>query len=247
MGQYYVDEAGLREPNLLIPGRKPVGAVKIDWANSGLENDILAWYLMNDSGTSLTDIAAGNAGTLIGSVSRGPQDLLFAGGRVSLPITIQQQIDAAEELTIIAWVYVTSDAADGTVVGCWAGTGNFLFWADVGGSGKGYACIVRTAAKLVRAGEDVASLTLNTWQCVAVTYAAPTLRIYVDGVQVASDTGGSTIDASITAPAIGSDGAAVSDRAFTGKMKDVRIWKKALSATSIYNHYIDPYQFLIPA
>jgi len=56
MGQYYVDEAGLREPNLLVPGKKPVGSVKIDWSHP-LTEGLISACIFNEGFGPLRDLA----------------------------------------------------------------------------------------------------------------------------------------------------------------------------------------------
>jgi len=46
----------LREPNLLIPGKKPVGAVKVDWTNP-ITNGLKGCYLLNS--TAVANLANG--------------------------------------------------------------------------------------------------------------------------------------------------------------------------------------------
>jgi hypothetical protein len=234
----------IREPNLLIPGKKPVGAVKIDWSNA-LAKDLLSFYLMNDSGLNLKDIANGNDGTLQSTVSRDkPQELLFAGGRVALPSPIT--FINSDKLTIFSHVKVTTPfSSDRTIVGDWYDFS--LLWADVGGP-DGYAGLVKDADGInVVAGTDNAALILDTWQWVCMTYDGDEVVIYVDGVSVSSASGGNGLLAHTWVPSIGSYSVGSYNKSFAGSMKDIRLYKRALTPAEMFELYIDPYQFLIPA
>jgi hypothetical protein len=60
---FVVDRSMLREPNLLIPGKKPIGPVKIDWSNP-LSIGLIEYYLCNSYrslfGRNLTPATSSN-------------------------------------------------------------------------------------------------------------------------------------------------------------------------------------------
>ena len=55
MSQLIVDEIMLREPNLLVPGKKPVGSLKIDWNNKNTAHLVNLWGLGTNLGSCLKD------------------------------------------------------------------------------------------------------------------------------------------------------------------------------------------------
>ena len=57
-GTYPVEIALLREPNLWVPGKKPVGSVKIDWSHP-LAKDLAGYWLM-DRVESITNLVNGD-------------------------------------------------------------------------------------------------------------------------------------------------------------------------------------------
>ena len=57
-----VDEVMLREPNLLVPGKKPVGPVKIDWSHPSA-NGLVGCYLLNS--TAVVNLAKGKVGNML--------------------------------------------------------------------------------------------------------------------------------------------------------------------------------------
>ena len=54
MPSYPVEEALLREPNLWVPGKKPVGSVKIDWSNELAPR--LGVWLLGDNATVIRSL-----------------------------------------------------------------------------------------------------------------------------------------------------------------------------------------------
>lgn len=81
---------------------------------------------------------------------------------------------------------------------------------------------------------DPNSITLGTWQHVAVTLQAGTLTIYVDGAVVGVHTGAPTPNASSAPMRVGVR-ATDTNRGFDGLIDDVRIWDRALSQQEIQN------------
>jgi len=68
-------------------------------------------------------------------------------------------------------------------------------------------------------------LPLNTWSHLAATYDGATMRLYVNGVQVASAPQTGPIAASSQALSIGSN--------WAGQLDEVRIYNRAISASQI--------------
>ena len=64
MADLIVDEVMLREPNLLLPGKKPVGSVKIDWDHPISKNLLSCWNMTEGAGTVIRDIAGRENGSL---------------------------------------------------------------------------------------------------------------------------------------------------------------------------------------
>jgi Concanavalin A-like lectin/glucanases superfamily len=74
-------------------------------------------------------------------------------------------------------------------------------------------------------------LPLNTWSHLAMTYNGATMRLYVNGVLVSSRAQtGNTV---VSAGAVQIGGNTVWGEFFSGAIDEVRIYKRALSATEI--------------
>ena len=74
-------------------------------------------------------------------------------------------------------------------------------------------------------------LTANTWTHVATTYDGATLRFYVNGTQVGSSAATGPIDSSSGVFRIG--GNSIFGEHFDGRIDEVRVYNRALSATQI--------------
>ena len=61
----------LREPNLLVPGKKPLGSVKVDFSNS-LSKSVLAVWLVSALGP-IRDIVSGDYTTVLAFSSMSTQ------------------------------------------------------------------------------------------------------------------------------------------------------------------------------
>ena len=131
--------------------------------------------------------------------------------------------------TFEAWVYKQTTKVDVGIVGSWVGSqnGGAMLWIDhlsgdyrlaLGGSLSNYVDSGRTP-------------TVGQWQFVAGTYDGTTARIYVDGVQAASQAFSGNVGDS-NAWRIGAYGSPASGF-FDGKIDNVRIYDRALSAAEI--------------
>jgi hydrogenase maturation factor HypE len=76
-----------------------------------------------------------------------------------------------------------------------------------------------------------ASLALNTWTHLAATYDGTTVRLFVNGVQAGTRAVSGSLAASTGALRIG--GNAVWGEYFSGRIDEVRIYNRALSAAEI--------------
>ncbi|MBK9764961.1 MAG: LamG domain-containing protein [Flavobacteriales bacterium] len=77
------------------------------------------------------------------------------------------------------------------------------------------------------------ALTLNTWQHVAATYDGTTKLIFVNGVQVGTAAGPTTLANTPNPMLIGDYGAGIGTRNFPGKIDEVRVWNTVLSPATI--------------
>jgi fibronectin type 3 domain-containing protein len=192
-----------------------------------------AAYAFDDgAGTSALDSSGNfNTATLLGAGwTTGNY-----GGAVSLS-GASQEVDPPAfgtfyktRFTFEAWVLKQTNKLDVGIVGSWVGSqgGGAMLWIDhltgdyrlaMGGALSGYVDSGRTP-------------TIGQWQFVAGTYDGTTARIYVDGVQAASGTFTGNLGNSNTWR-IGAYGSPAGGF-FDGKIDNVRIYDRALSAGEI--------------
>jgi acyl dehydratase len=132
-------------------------------------------------------------------------------------------------MTLEAWVNASAVTNWRTVV-LKERTGS-LSYALYGANGAS-----RPAAYVNIGGADVgvnatANLALNTWTHLAVTYDGATIRVYVNGTQVATRAQTGPITTSTGVLRIG--GNAVWSEFFQGLIDEVRIYSRALTAAEI--------------
>ena len=77
----------------------------------------------------------------------------------------------------------------------------------------------------------IAALSLNTWSHLAATYDGTTIRLYVNGVEAGTAAGAGALPESANPLRIG--GNAVWGEYFKGRIDEVRIYNRALSAAEI--------------
>ncbi|PJA95572.1 MAG: hypothetical protein CO129_11085 [Ignavibacteriales bacterium CG_4_9_14_3_um_filter_34_10] len=70
------------------------------------------------------------------------------------------------------------------------------------------------------------------WYHIAGTYDGSTMKIYINGIEVASQLYSGTLNPGTTTSAIGTS-SYYTDRVFTGKIDEVRVWSSCLSETAI--------------
>jgi len=247
MAILYLEDALLREPNLWVPGKKPVGAVKIDWEHPlsrGLTGVLLASYGMKnlvDNGTITFLPSFEGLGT-----SQYGQHLTFLNSYADLPSSIRDKIIDTGMMSIFARQRLTNTiSADQRIASCWGGGGDaqFILWNDAGGGGDGYAFIINNGG--ARVGESVASSVLNKWQNVCGTYDKVNLKIYVEGKEKASTAYTTSLFASSAEYGLARINSTVN--AYDGDMACVFFWDRGLSAPEVSSLEADPYQILMPA
>src|SRR6185436_14889938 len=94
----------------------------------------------------------------------------------------------------------------------------------------------RPSANAITGGADhdlrgTAALALNAWSHLATTYDGSTLRLYVNGTQVASQAASGSLTVSTGALKIG--GNAIWPEWFAGRIDEVRVYNRALTAAEI--------------
>ena len=202
-------------------------------APSGL---VAAYTFAEGSGATTADVSGnGNTGTLVGGISwsasgRYGTALSFDGVNDLVSIADAPSIDLTSGMTIEAWINPTALSGWRTVaMKEMPGGLDYSLYASNGSRPAGYANTTGSTMYVSAAGPS--ALTTGAWTHLAVTYGGGTLRLYVNGVQVASQTGSGTIRTSTAALTIGGNN--VWSEWFAGLIDEVRIYNRALTQAEI--------------
>ncbi len=193
-----------------------------------------AYSFDEGTGTTVADASGnGNNGMISGvtwtSAGQYGNALSFSGIRSSVTIPDSASLHLTTGMTLEAWVNPsTVDSA----------------WRDVIYKGNDNYYLEATSPQSAAPGgggtfngtDDVATfgtapLAANTWTHLAVTYDGVTVRLYVNGVQVASGAQAGDILTSANALKIGSD--SFYGQCFQGMIDEVRVYNVALPAAQI--------------
>jgi hypothetical protein len=215
---------------------QPSAQVTVTVSNTTLPpTGLVAAYGFNEgTGTLANDASgSGNTGTITGATwttaGRFGSALSFNGTSNWVTVPDAPILDLTSAFTIEAWIYASTISGWRTVVlkeapnslayGLYSGNGSSRpsGWAQVGG--RDY--FVNATANLVA----------NTWTHVAYTYDGTTLRMFVNGTQVSTAAGPTALAVSAGALRIG--GNAVWGEYFSGRIDEVRIYNRALTAAQI--------------
>src|SRR3954468_9282225 len=200
-------------------------------------NGLVAAYSMDQgSGTTLADLSGNsNTGTISGATwsatGRFGGALSFNGGSSIVNVPDSASLDLTTGLTEEAWVNPTG------LGGTWR---TVLFKEKPGGMSYDlYAHGTNTTnvptAEIFVGGDrtvnGTATLPLNTWSHLAATYDGTTMRLYVNGSQVASRAQTGSRAVSTGALRIGRN--TIYGEPFLGMIDEVRIYNRALTAAEV--------------
>jgi hypothetical protein len=215
--------------------------------NAVTEVNLVAAYAFEEaSGTTTADASGnGHTGTLANATrtasGRFGSALSFNGTNATVNVNDSALLDLSNAMTFSAWV---NPSALGT--GVWrtvlmkerpGGLAYGLYANDSATRPSAYVQIGSTEA----GRNGPASLPLNTWTHLAVTYNGSTLRLYVNGTQVATRNITGSVSATTGMLRIG--GNSIWGEYFAGLIDEVRIYSRVLSAaeiTTIMNTPITP-------
>ncbi|MBI5830181.1 MAG: LamG domain-containing protein [Chloroflexi bacterium] len=155
---------------------------------------------------------------------------MFNGTNARVTVPDAADLDLTTGVTLEAWVYPT--AAGG---GAWrtvltkdtAASGNYLLYANTDTNNAGMY-VGSTFQQQVAGGPTVAA---NSWTHLTGTYDGITIRLYVNGVQVASRAQTAAMTTNNALLSIG--GSSVWGEWFAGRLDELRIYNRALTAAEI--------------
>ena len=248
MARTHIEDALLREPNLWVHGKKPIGQVKIDLEHR-LSKGCVAFYLCN----SFFNLITNGSGTVIGAVHIDPpRGMVFDGNFDWYNADLATRTNFAfgtgdYSILIKAYKSPTQLAATPSFIsngavgaGEWmlrvSGSTDLNFYADVGA---------------ISVTDSVVSFPNDSIGYAAVTRVGNkvTLYNYKDGIyhNEASQTAAHDLDAVHSAAGLG-QAANDNNRALTGTMYWAMVFKGVgLNRGQLDSLFSDPYQILMPA
>ena len=248
MSQLIVDEVMLREPNLLIPRKKPVGPVRV---NPDKADGLYASYLFAPNTGWLKalkgpDLTASFALSLIPKFTQyGAAGNSQLSGDYYSATTHEQESEFTRE---ILWQPVGDREFNFSIATTAETPGNATRdrSLSVTDTNKFTAYVYNGAAQILTGTTTIA---LNTQYHVAVTVGSAGFRLYVNGVLEDSDAAVTTAYTGYTTPelVLGYGDQASVTRASSGYVFMFNDWTVALSDAEIAERANDPYQILIPA
>jgi glucose/arabinose dehydrogenase len=201
---------------------------------SAAPTGLVAAYGFNEgTGTTVADASGnGNTGTISGATwtasGKYGSALSFNGSGARVTVNDSASLHLTTGMTIEAWVYPT------TTSGGWRDVVykfNDVYYLDT----------LRQKAAFGGVGGTIyapSALQVNTWSHLAATYDGVTKRLYVNGVQVASQPQTGLIQTSTGALGIGGD--AAYGQYWAGRIDEVRIYNRPLSASEIQSDMSTP-------
>jgi hypothetical protein len=216
----------------------PATAVNVTVNNTNL-GLVAAYGFDEGTGTTLADqTGTGHTGTIAGAAwtaqGKFGSALTFDGVNDWVTVNDANDLDFTTGMTVEAWVFPTASGG-----GSWR---NVVIKERAGGEAYNLYANADTNAPVVyvvrAAAPDQAldargtgSLALNTWTHLAATYDGTTLRLYVNGTQVGSRAVANPLLTSTGVLRFG--GNSVWGEFFAGRIDEVRLYNRALSATEI--------------
>ncbi|WP_327586250.1 PQQ-dependent sugar dehydrogenase [Nonomuraea sp. NBC_00507] len=193
---------------------------------------LVAAYGMNaGTGAAVADASGnGNNGTATSAIwaaGKYGQALSFNGTSSWVTVADSSTLRLTNGMTLEAWVRPASVTGWRTVLMKEFGTDLAYAIMSSGGSGPGAFIFTSSGANAPAAS----NLPLNTWSHVAATYDGSTLRMFVNGTQVATNLTGGNLRTGTSPLRIG--GNSGSGEYFSGLIDEVRIYNKALTAAEI--------------
>ncbi|HXG19026.1 MAG TPA: LamG-like jellyroll fold domain-containing protein [Methylomirabilota bacterium] len=198
------------------------------------KSGLVAAYAFNEGagGTTADASGNGNTGTLTGPAwaAQGKYgSALSFNGASFVTVNDSPTLDLTNGMTLEAWVYPTVTPTNWSTAVMKEQPGGLVYTLYAGAPTTRPNVYIFTSGEQGVAGP--AALPLNTWSHLAGTYDGVTLRLYVNGTQVASQGVSGNLVTSSGAVRIG--GNSVWGEYFQGLIDEVRIYNRALTGSEI--------------
>ncbi len=195
---------------------------------------LVAAYAFNEgTGSSVADSSgSGNVGSVANptwsSSGKFGGALSFNGLDTLVNVPDSALLDLTTGMTLEAWINPSS------VTSAWRDViykGADVYYLEATSSNNGNPAGGATVGASTVEAYGTAALTTGVWSHLALTFDGSNMVLYVNGVQISSQSGVGTIPTSASDLQIGGD--TVHGRAFEGLIDEVRVYNRALSAAEI--------------
>jgi PKD repeat protein len=195
---------------------------------------LVAAYGFNEgSGTTVADLSGrSNTGTISGAtwvaIGRFGKALSFNGTSSWVTVNDAPSLDLTTGMTLEAWVYPQGSLAGWRSIVMKEQPGTDVYYIEsLDGKAVGDVYVAGSTHHIYAA----TAMPLNVWTHLATTYDGANLRLYANGVQVASQALTGIIQTSTSPLRIG--GNSMWGEYFQGLIDEVRVYNRALSPTEI--------------
>jgi hypothetical protein len=195
---------------------------------------VAAYGFEETTGNTVQDASGtGNTGTVAGATrvttGRNGRALSFNGSGDNVLIPDAPSLRLASQMTLEAWVYPATLGSQWRTVMLKEQTGGAAYGLYANTNGKRPEAVAWVPAELESRG--TASLATNAWTHLAATYDGTTLRFFINGAQVSTKAGAGRLVAATGPLRLG--GNSVWGEWFSGRLDDVRVYDRVLSASQI--------------
>jgi chitodextrinase len=220
--------------------------------SSGAGGLVAAYGFNEGAGATTVDLSGnGNTGLIINATwttaGKYGNGLVFSGVNTWVAIADAPSMHLTTGMTIEAWVKPS------VVENRWR---EVFYKGDAYGNDLLYLEAMTTSGAVPAIGTQLTSggsivatgttpLTANAWAHMAATYDGATLRLFVNGVQVASQAQTGTLLTSTQSLTIGAD--SIHGSFFQGTIDEVRVYNRALSASELQSDMSTPLGTIVPA
>lgn len=210
------------------------------YAQRVLASGPASFWRLGEAAGSVVDSAGAVTGTVNGTVTRnaagalspadgnGAVDLDGSTGYIALGDNHDRSGTAS--FSVGGWVYADAlTNAFGTVIGKFDGTDGWRLWVHTDGQ---IGVTRRLGGSPQQALTAAGVFTAGAWRHLLATYDGATLRLYLDGVEVASAASAGSLADTATALVIGAASAGANSW-WNGRLDELALWTRTLSVAEI--------------
>jgi chitodextrinase len=201
---------------------------------------VAAYSFDEGSGSVLHDSSGnGNNGTLSNTSWTGGKNgkaLSFNGTSSMVTIPSSASLSPQTGVTVEAWVRPATTISSWRAIAVKEQSTSALSYGLYAGSDSGPAALVYTSAE--KNAKAASTLPQKTWTYIAAVYSGSTLSMFVNGSQVAQSTVSGSVTETSGALRLGGD--TIWNEWFQGKIDDLRVYNRPLSASEVSSDMSTP-------